>query len=356
MDERDILIKIDGFDDQEGQVPLLLLSDIFRGVQQTIYYIAMAELQWDIKKRARVPAEIKKACELRRTFERPGSYQLVARVAEPKERQMSIFEEIEDIGLYSCQKFITLVSKLSKAEHLREIQKLIQDSYYLKLILFTIKEYCPKEDENWSLSFEDFKHVRYGLNADSRLNISKLLVQPQIEQLTVSGELIRLHVDERKFSIYHTPTKRVLDCYYEPEIEDFIIQSIKDFIVVKGTVQLDEKGKPRKIVSVSEISELDQRPLKLNQVTSGSLTLLFNQPLEVPLSFNLEEEQFEFEIPSLNIFASSSSRKEALRVIEEDIVWLWREYVEKTGESLSADAEKLRERLKVLVKEVKSGV
>ena len=86
---------------------------------------------------------------------------------------------------------------------------------------------------------------------------------PDIEMMTVTGKLMRLHLDEHKIAIYYQPTGRILDCYYDIEIEDFIIGNLKDLIQVTGHVQLDASGHPEKIIDANSISELDLSQLNI---------------------------------------------------------------------------------------------
>lgn len=49
------------------------------------------------------------------------------------------------------------------------------------------------------------------------------------------------------------------------EIEEFVIEKLRDLIQVKGTVQLNDQGEPDRIVDVYEIVEVDFKPLKLSK-------------------------------------------------------------------------------------------
>ncbi len=349
MNERQFVVKIEGPEINDNQIPLLLLADILKGIQQTVYYIALSEKHYDIKKKVRVPNDIQKACELRRVLEKPGSYAVVVQVAEPP--QMAVFEP--DIGLNSCKKFLDIINTLSNQAS-ASLTELVPDSLHRRRILRSIESFCPKFGDEWQLSLSGFGMPPTGcLNAKVRQDIGKLLVEKQIEHRVITGELVRLHLDENRLAIEYKPTQRVLDCYYDPELEDFVIQNLRDLIQVYGKVQLDSNGQPDKIVEVFEIAELDLRPLRLTLVTSDDTVLVLNSPLEIEAIFDEELQEVVFELPEFNIIAADVKREEAIQQLQSDLVWLWKEYVDVPEQTLSEDAKNLRERLRALVKEVR---
>ena len=86
----------------------MLLSQILRGIQETIYIFASAAVEYDFRQRARIPKELQQACELRRVFERQGSYELVASVAAPQAAG-----GIEDIGLLCKERYLDILDCLT---------------------------------------------------------------------------------------------------------------------------------------------------------------------------------------------------------------------------------------------------
>lgn len=145
----------------------------------------------------------------------------------------------------------------------------------------------------------------------TRALIGKLLSEPGFEEMTVTGELVRVHLDEHKLGIYHRPTRRVLDCYYDPELGNLIIDSLKGTVHVTGRVQLDAKGLPDKIVDVSDISAVDLRPLVLRSVETAEGRLVFRRPESVTPSF--EDGEVVFELPELHIVATGSHERRLSR-------------------------------------------
>lgn len=100
----------------------MLISQILRGVQETIYILASAAVEYDFRQRARIPKELQQACELRRVFERQGSYELVAAVAAPQAAG-----GIEDIGLVCKERYLDILDCLTTVAHLQEMQACLRD-------------------------------------------------------------------------------------------------------------------------------------------------------------------------------------------------------------------------------------
>jgi hypothetical protein len=167
--------------------------------------------------------------------------------------------------------------------------------------------------------------------------------------LTVTGELMRLHLDEHKISILYPPTQRILDCFYDVEIEDFIIGTLKDMIQVTGRVQLDASGHPDKIINATSINELDLSTVKLSKISASDVTLELRQPFIIEPRFS--EQEVILEWPAFHIIASGVTREDAIYTFEEDFVWLWKEYGMANDNELTPDALQLKKDLLALIKE-----
>lgn len=340
MDARQFLIKIGGPKVSQHLVPLWLLANTFNGVQQAINYIALAEYGFDIKKR--VTQQIKKDCELHRFLERPGSYEMIIQIPEPPQTSIN-----NDIGMVACSKYLDLISNLSiNSSNGVNLQKIIPNELHLRRILKSIEIISPKYGDDWYLYFEGLKSGRSGsLDYKVRNKIGIILSEQRLETRIVTGELIRLYLDQHRIAINYEPTQKVLECNYASELEDYIINNIRNMVQIKGNVELDTEGHPVKIINAFEINELDLSPFQLS--SAGSLTL--KTPIEIYPTF--EGQEIIFEIPELNIIGADATREEAISQLQEDLIWLWHEYGNAPDKCLSGDAKDLKSYLKTLIKE-----
>ena len=343
--ERNLWISIDGEETREG-VPLQLLSAVFSGVQETIYHIAMAESGRDMRSRARVPDGIRTQYQLIRVAEHNSVYTVEAAFS-PSEQAMLPFAQSNRSAV--LDKYTSLLSALSESKD-NKISVLFPDTAWRRRILRSVENYCPKKGDQWHLSIG---HKRDGtltmLSPVTRDYIGHLLVEPGFDDMTVNGELMRVHLDEHKIGIYYQPTGRVLDCYYHPDLEDLIVENLKGIMHVTGRIQLDANGLPDKIMDVTDIRPLDLRPLMLKAVKSADETLVFKQATSIEPSY--EDDQVVFEVPNLHVVACGDTRENAVEELFSDLIWLWKEYALAPREELSRDAAELAERLRSMVEE-----
>ena len=347
MEERSLWISIDGEETREG-VPLRLLSAIFSGVQETVYHIAMAESGREMRTRARVPEGIHMQYQLTRVAEHNSVY--TVEVA---------FPPLEQAVLPFCQgdrsavldKYDSLLSALSRSED-GTISELIPDTAWRKRILRSAGGYCPKKGDQWYITMGRERNVASTtLSPVTGDYIDSILFEPGFEDMTLNGELVRVHLDENKLGICYQPTKSVLDCTYDPELEDLVVENLKRIVHVTGTVQLDENACPDKIVKVTGIRPLDLRPLVLKSVEGPDGTLVFKQARSIAPSY--EDEQVVFEVPDLHIIASGNTREDAVEQLFSDLVWVWKEYVLSPNEELTRDAADFAARLRSMVEEAR---
>lgn len=348
--DRQISFKLEGAAIKSQSVPFKLLASVLDGIQHTFYCIGQEVSGREPRNRGRLPADIQQACELRRVLERPGSYEVVAEVAADWQPDLFDF----DIGKKALDKYMSLITYLGDNPDNSDIKTLFPDSTHRRRILRSVEMYCPREGDEWVLAFENTSMQRKSeITKNVRDKISKLINPPDIELLTVTGELMRLHLDEHKIAILYPATHRILECFYDKEIEDFIIGNLKGMIQVTGRVQLDSDGHPEKIIDVTAINELDLSSVKLSNISAFDTTLELVSPMVIEPSFDDQEVILEY--PAFHIIASGETRGQAIRVFEEDFIWLWKEYAQASDNELTADAIQLKNDLLSMIKGGDSG-
>lgn len=348
MENRRFQIKVEGSAVQEGQISFALLGQILKGIQDTVHYLALADLQHDYRQRIRVPQEVKKACAIYRVLEEKGSYCLTAEIA-PAQR----IGEIEDLGLSVKEKYLKVVDCL-KESRVDGLKTLIPDSSYRRKVLRTIASYCPKSGEKWHVGIGAPGQPLTVLRSELARSIRDILVSPASEQKTISGELVQIHLDENTLGIFYAPAQKVIRCSYDPELEDFIVSNVREIIQVHGQVQMDSRGIPEKIVDVLEIEGVDVSPLEISEIHADGHVLLLHEELSIPVAFDQESQEFTLEYQYLGIVLGAENRENLLDEFCADFYWVWQEYGCNDGEKMSRSAEKLKAKIRDLVKEEKS--
>lgn len=349
MINRQFEIKVNGLAVEAGQISFALLGKILKGIQDTVYYLALADLQYDYRQRIRVPQDVKQACAIYRVVEKKGSYCLIAEMAPSQQ-----VGGIDDLGLAAKEKYIEVLSCL-KENALERLNHVVPDSSYRRKVLRTIASYCPKSGEKWEVGIGTFGQERAVLKPDLVKTIRDVLVKPAFEQMMIIGELVQLHLDENKLGLFYAPANKVIHCTYDPELEDFIVSNLRELIQVHGQVQMDGRGVPEKIVDVLEIEEVDLSPVVLSAIHAEGKTLILAEELNISVGFDRESQEFTLEHPILNIIVGSGNREELVAEYCSDFFWLWREYGQGDPLKMSADGQRLRESMLGLVKKESSA-
>lgn len=345
MEKRRFQIKIDGPPVQEGLISFALLGRVLKGVQDTVYYLALSDIQYDYRQRIRVPKEVQQACSIYRVVEDKGSYSLTAEIAPPQQ-----LGGIDDIGLAAKNKYLQVVGCLKKAA-LEGLNEIIPDSNYRRKILRTITSYCPKSGEKWRVGIGDIGQSLTILETDIVRSIRKVLIKPDFEQRKISGELVQVHLDENKLGLYYAPSQRVIHCTYESELEDFIVSNLRETIQVHGRVQMDSRGEPEKIVDVLEIEEIDMSPIEISEIQFDGNVLVLKDNLILSVDFDQESQEFVLNYSEMGIVIGAESREDLIAEFCDDFYWIWQEYAKDDAATMSQGAQKLSKKIKDMVKE-----
>jgi hypothetical protein len=348
---RGLCMTIDGEKIQDG-VPLQLLATVFGGVQNTIYYIAMAESGVTPRERTRVPEGIRNRYQLIRLADHNSAYAVETGFASAEQAPLPF---VLDDRAQVLGKYISLVDAVSECDA-SILSELFPDTMWRRKVLRSVEGYCPREGDSWSLTVSGKDGgAPATLLPETYQHIGELLAEPILEEMTVSGRLMRVLLDQRRLGILHEQTSRILDCNYTPEQEEFVMDNLKGIIHVTGMVELDASGLPKKIRDVVDIRALDLSPLLFQSVDTAEGRLVLKRAESIQPSF--EDGQVVFELPSLNIIASGATREEAVEELAWDLVWLWEEYALAPRDELSQDAKELAERLRDMIEEatVESG-
>jgi hypothetical protein len=178
-------------------------------------------------------------------------------------------------------------------------------------------------------------------------NIDALLrpAEAHREIQTVTGRLHGIDFVKHKLTMFHAPTHRALECFYEEDVEAMLLDNRRDLIQVTGQVHMDDNNQPREIVAVDQIWDLDLSPFSLSDVDVHEFHLHARRIVElVPILS--EDEQLlcmGHEPWSLDVFAAT--RAELLVEVKNQLLMLWKEYAKAPDESLSVPALRVKRQL-----------
>lgn len=191
----------------------------------------------------------------------------------------------------------------------------------------------------------DVQPIGFDETLTSRLEPLLRPAEVQREIQTVTGRLQAIDFVKHVLRMHHAPSRRVLECFYEEDVESMLLDNRRDLIQVTGQVVLDDQGQPKEIVAVDQIWDLDLSPLSLSEVSVRGVKLRARQTLELAPVLS-EDEQLvclAHEPWSLDVFAPT--RTELLVETREQLFMLWQEYAQASDNVLSEPARQVKRKL-----------
>jgi len=328
-------------------VPADVLVRTVEGMQRLIYLLAADADDRTLDKRFRPSEEIQSKFKLMCLVPEAGSYQLpVALTTEGMLFNLdsgSIFSKL-DI-LFEC----------IAQDNLEALKGAFADSAFKKRALKECSNFLPKAGEQWQIGFKNLRakyHTEKLIGSEHHKQINKWLEQfTQAESvMTITGELIAIEFDVNKVTIKYPVNKQSIECFYDPEIENEMIESRRGFVQVTGTFTLGNDGNPVKLVNCTRIEPVDLSPIELNKVNYDGHSYRFREALTLPVQLDDETNQLYCVCEnSFGLTAYASTRDQLVEEIGSQIHFLWQEYAQCDAEILTPEAKMLqRGLLKVL--------
>jgi hypothetical protein len=95
-------------------------------------------------------------------------------------------------------------------------------------------------------------------------------------------------------------------------------------------------------------------PLEVTEIHADGHVLMLHEELSVPVEFDQESQELTLDYQDLGIVLGAENREDLLAEFCADFYWAWQEYGKDVEEKMSKSAEKLRLKIRDLVKEEKS--
>jgi hypothetical protein len=166
------------------------------------------------------------------------------------------------------------------------------------------------------------------------------LVQPRL----VTGRLDALDFQSRTLRL-KLPDERVLSGTYGDAFEPILLEHPREWIQVRGEATLAEDGTLLNLDNITEIIEVDESPIVVTAFHYRRRRYSAIRPLEFPVTFNLMEGIYTV-VGDFHVLVAAETRSELEDAVASALEFLWDEYVVSDRQTLSGDAQSLRERLK----------
>ncbi len=244
--------------------------------------------------------------------------------------------------------FLNVLNVIPGKEELdSELHRLIDDPYRCNRILREFDYIWPANGQSQSeVSFIFGKSSQNQLNPAQKVVVQSLLRKsPKEYEKEIFGRLTVLRVDKkRQFQV--DSTEGPIRCQYTPEIEEVIVDSIGEFVRVRG--MMTPTRSDTYILGVDDETSLEilsQYLLKTFGSGSGEKHL----KEDVPIDLIFENDIYIAYNDNLGLLVAAPSMKETIEGISEEFVILWSEYVEIEEDELTDGAKNFRDKLIKLV-------
>jgi hypothetical protein len=339
---------IESGEPQGDVVPASVLVQILQNAQQAFELIGVHVEGRSINQRARVSAAISQRFQLVCQLPKAGCYAMPVTVGSATD----LFDPEQAAKAFGV--FHDLMKRVSDRNAVG-LEQVLPDERIRRRVLEAVKGMAPRADAKWKLSLHDTNDAPFAsFNVDTIPFVNETLVPAEQREAArvVTGELTHINFKEHKLTIIYPPTSKELECLYDEALEDLLYERRRDLIQVTGRVLLDEQGSPKKIIDVTDISDVDLSPLEISGVRHGPLHLRVTPPLSAEPSLDDSKQLLCFESTEFDLLAFAPTREGLLAEVQVHLAMLWQEYAMASDEALDGPARALKQQLLARLSEV----
>jgi len=175
-----------------------------------------------------------------------------------------------------------------------------------------------------------------------------------IDEATVVGELIKIHLDSGEDKITVRSGSREIDCFYPDSMRDQVANLLAGSVVeVTGRATVDERGEMRKLSDVIDVDTVSLDPLRITRFEHMGHRYQLTTP--VTLNVDYKDGLWVYSNESLNLWGYAERREDALRDLHESFDYIYREIAQAKDDELDGVARKLKASLISLVRNPAAG-
>jgi hypothetical protein len=221
-------------------------------------------------------------------------------------------------------------------------------------LLRALEGLMPNATDQYQVVLENCdaaSHPKLTLTPESRIRLRRQAARSGVaplEEATLVGELIKIHVDSGEDKITVRSGPREIDCFYPDSFRDQIANLLAGSIVeVTGRATLDDRGEVRKLSEVIDVDTVSLEPLRISRFEFAGRRYALSAPVTVTVTYS--DGLWVYANESLNLWGYADRREDALRDLHESFDYMYREIAEEAEESLDNLAKQLKRRLRGLV-------
>jgi len=348
LGEREIILRVEGVEEDQGSVPLHLLASKLEALQRLVLSVGSARAGG--RRRGTWKAAVARACELYFVSAEPGSTLVRARVAEP---QAALFDE-EDLGLEA----LTLSMQTIEAASAQDEQRVFSyfpDRGARARVLVAATELLPSEDSEYRLSLSTPK-CQVQLPPELRPTLLRLARADEEETeygpAVITGPLYLIQVQSGPLQVGVIWNNRQIICHYPSELEPLVRDFLPGSLVeVEGRASYTESGEISQIDSLYDMRPVEIEPLVWRSVYWAGRQFMLREPIQVNAEYR--DGIWFHEYAPLKLSAYGESRRESLDAFKEVFSHAYDQLASEEDSLLTGDALAVKGQFNRLVLQVK---
>jgi hypothetical protein len=334
----------DGF--RQGAVPLTVVATKLQALQQAMFHAAAAASGHSGGRRGMWFNRFRSAAEL--TFAASHHSDLVIEAelaADP------VLHEDFSAGL----KAVDLLFDVAHAVEQDSFANVAINRYDRDYLVRALEGLMPNEGDQYAVKLENCRpgrHPPVTFTAETRMRVKTYVATVDqaydAEEVTLVGELIKIHVDAGEDKITVRSQQRDIDCFYGDAMRDQIANLIAGSIIeVTGFATLSDRGQVDKMHQLVTVEHVSMEPLRIARFEHGGRIFSLTTPIAVNVEY--ADGLWVYNHAALNLWGYAARREEALEDLHADFHDLYTQIAEEDPANLDGVAQQLRERLLSLV-------
>jgi hypothetical protein len=353
--DRLITLKIDGEIAKGGRVPLDLLAEKIKAMQELI--LSAAQVVRPIfpkaKSKKNEPAQAKvtakDACRLVFVNIRKNCLTLEAELPITE----ALFPEHVEWGLQSADRAGAVLWAIQQRDE-RRLADLVPDPARRLNLVRKAENLVPRGgDYTISLTTANqFIELTPQIDAYIDQLEAQLSVERRSDTRTITGEVYLLDSHYGEHGRVGIKVKgHYIVCDLGPDARGQIRDLSPGIIAeITGKADLTKTSKVRKITEAQYLRALGMEPLQWTRIVIGEKDFQLTRPLEVKVHF--DNEGWTYEAKEFGIRGYGPLRRDAAHSFQEDFSSYWESIAQAPNETLTLDAQELKAALHSLVRTV----
>lgn len=340
--ERRLRLIFQGGSFRDGVVPVTVLAAKLQALQNLLFHAAATVAGQRSARRGQWHNRYREFVEL--SFVSAHHSNLAVEVEMPEPGVLSLDF---DSGLKALD-LVFQVGQAVQASGLGQLNLGREDRSYL---LRALEALLPTPLDDYRVELENCapaRHPKLSFSGETRRAVRGLLEQGSqplsAEEVTLVGELVKIHVEVGPEIIAVRHKGIEIECHYPESLRDQVANLLAgSFVEVTGWATLDNEGRVVRIDSVLDVETVSMDPIRLTRFEHAGVRYSLRKPVVVTVEYT--DGLWVYHNEPLNLWGYGERREDALKDLQENFAYLWKEVAEEDDAVLDDKARLLKRAL-----------